>query len=179
MTPFRKALFIATAGSLFWAASNIAQAGNIVKWVDSQGVTHYGEKAPEGVKAAPVKIVDTTSSDADAEIDRLNKTRESARESAANAAGTDAAEGKPPVKKPGKDAKDDTADANKKNCAQHRKNLEALKSGRLPRIIENGKPRVMTEAERKAQQELTESEIRRCEQIEKLESARQSATGGK
>lgn len=149
---------IMAAGTLTLLATP-AQADKIMKWVDAAGVTHYGEKAPEGAKATTVKVTDTTSSDADAEIDQLNKNR-----AATKAAKDTQKDGKPiSLVAPGMD------EANKKACEQHRQNLDTLKSGRRIRLVDaDGKPRALKTEEMQAQIEFAESELRRCEQLQKL-----------
>ena len=59
--------------SLF--ALSIASA-QIVKWVDEKGVTHYGQKAPDGTKSTEVKIVTPDEATLTAASERLAKIRE-------------------------------------------------------------------------------------------------------
>ncbi len=152
---------IMAAGALTLLATP-AQADTIMKWVDAGGVTHYGEKAPEGAKATTVKVTDTTSSDADAEIDQLNKNRAATK--AAKDTQNAQKDGKPvSLVAPGMD------EANKKACEQHRQNLDTLKSGRRIRLLDaQGKPRALKTEEMQAQIDFAESELRRCEQLQKL-----------
>lgn len=153
------ALVIAAAGM---ATSGITHAGKFYKWVDENGVTHYGEQAPKEGSATKIKVSDTTSSDADAEIERLEKSRQAARAPKEDES-TPAGVTPPPA---------GTDEANNKACEQHRKNLETLKSGRRVRAIdESGKPRALNEDEIKAQLELAESELKRCEQLQKVKDA--------
>jgi hypothetical protein len=141
--------------------SGAAYADKIYKWVDANGVTHYGEKAPKEAEAAKVKVTDTTSSDADAELEKLNKVRESRRQSGDEAA---------PEVTGGK--KSELDEANRKACEAHKKNLEALKSGKRARALgPDGKARVMSEEEKQAHIKLAEDELKRCENLEKLKSA--------
>lgn len=146
------------------AVSVPAHADKVYKWVDAQGVTHYGEKAPqEAANATKVKVSDTTSSDVDTELERLEKTRQAAK-AAKSADGEEPVTAAPPPK--------GQSEANSQACEKHRKNLEALKSGRPVRVLdEAGKARAIGDEERKAQLELAESELKRCEQIEKVRAA--------
>lgn len=152
---------IMAAGTLTLLATP-AQAGTIMKWVDAGGVTHYGEKAPEGAKTTTVKVTDTTSSDADAEIDQLNKNRAATK--AAKDTQNAQKDGNPiSLVAPGMD------EANKKACEQHRQNLDTLKSGRRIRLLDaQGQPRALKTEEMQAQIDFAESELRRCEQLQKL-----------
>lgn len=56
-------------------ALSIASA-QIVKWVDEKGVTHYGQKAPEGAKSKEVKISTPDDATLAAASERLAKIRE-------------------------------------------------------------------------------------------------------
>lgn len=147
-----------------------AHADKIYKWVDANGVTHYGEQAPKekAAEAARVKITDTTSSDADAELEKLNKARESRRQSTMGEDEADlAAQGR---------KANETDEANRKACEAHRKNLEALKSGKRARALgPDGKPRAISEEERQAHIKLAEDELKRCENLEQLKAAEKKA----
>lgn len=162
MKGFRTTLAVAfTAGALALAGG--AAHAQIVKWVDEKGVTHYGEKAPDGAKATKVKVSDTTSSDADAEIERLNKNREAAKAAKNPEQGekTGTTTLAPPPK--------EVQEANNKACEQHRNNLASLKSGKRVRLLDaQGKPRSLTAEEVQAQIDFAEGELKRCEQMQKL-----------
>ncbi|MBE9547823.1 MAG: DUF4124 domain-containing protein [Proteobacteria bacterium] len=41
-------------GAMLIITAGMASAGNIYKWVDSEGNLHFGEKAPEGIQATKV-----------------------------------------------------------------------------------------------------------------------------
>lgn len=142
-----------------------AEASKIYKWVDEKGVTHYGEKAPEGTKAATVKVSDTTSSDAEDELMRLDTSR-----SASEAEKLKAAE-KATLEKM-KTLPDDERERTKVLCERHRKNLQDLKSGgRLKARDEAGNSRYLTDEELAERIRYTESEIQRCEQFEQVSGA--------
>lgn len=163
-------LLVATV--MGFAASGVAHADKVYKWVDEQGVTHYGEKAPKGSESTKIKVSDTTSSDADSEIDRLNKTRADIQ-----SARTESEPAKPAAN--GK-AAENLDEANRKACETHRNNLTALKQGKRPRVLdESGMTRVLTEAERQAHVDLAESELKRCEQLEKLRAAKGNGAASK
>jgi Domain of unknown function (DUF4124) len=59
--------------SLFALSSASAQ---IYKWVDEKGVTHYGQKAPEGARTSEVKISTPDEATLSAAKERLAKIRE-------------------------------------------------------------------------------------------------------
>ncbi|MFZ5757706.1 MAG: DUF4124 domain-containing protein [Pseudomonadota bacterium] len=157
MPGFRTALF---AGLAIAAAVSVpAQAGQFYKWVDDQGVTHYGEKAPDGARAAPVSIGDTTSSDADSEIKRLDEKRAAAADARKKEA--EAAAGKPPVPASERERINQL-------CDQHRQNLNTLKSGgRVVTKDEKGNKRYLTDQEKADQAKFSEGEIQRCNDFNK------------
>ena len=170
MKPLHQSLALLAACSALVVASGEAQAQKIVKWVDAQGVTHYGEKAPEGAQAAPVIVTDSASSDAESEIEKLNK-RRAARASTASE-DDDTTSGPATAKKEAPSGNDDE---DRKRCEKHRQNLEMLKTGKRIRILEkDGKPRAIGDAERQAQISFAEDELKRCEQMDKIKSAREA-----
>jgi hypothetical protein len=71
-----KRLFLLLAASV--ALGGVAQAQQVYKWTDASGQVHYSQKKPEdaaGVQAldiAPTPPADPSSTDADAEIARIN-----------------------------------------------------------------------------------------------------------
>lgn len=154
-----------TAAALALALVTPAGAA-IYKWVDEKGVTHYGEKAPEGAKPAQVKVTDTTSSDAEDEINELNARRNAEAEARKKAA--EGGAGKAP-------SAEDIALHNQA-CAQHRKNLEALRSGKRVRMAgDDGKPRALSDEDVAAQTRFAESELQRCEQQQALKESANKA----
>ena len=48
---------IILAGTLLLALSSPAMAGQIYKWVDAQGITHFGAQPPQGQQATSVNPV--------------------------------------------------------------------------------------------------------------------------
>ncbi|MFZ5722055.1 MAG: DUF4124 domain-containing protein [Pseudomonadota bacterium] len=158
-----------TAALLGMALTTPAGA-EIFKWVDEKGVTHYGEKAPEGVAPAKVKVSDTTSSDAEDEIKRLEDRRAASRAEAQAPKGGAAS---PSEKTP---AANDTRTRNTTACEQHRKNLEALQSGKRIRLVgEDGKARALDDETRAAQLKFAQDELARCEQLQRLQESASQA----
>lgn len=151
---------LALAG-LFILGAGAAEAG-IYKWVDEKGVTHYGEKAPEGAKAATVKVTDTTSSDAEDEIRKLGEKR------TAGAAEQQKAAARADMQKQ-KELPADERERTRKLCDQHRKNLETLRSGqRVSTRDEQGNARSLSDEEKANQLKFAEGEVARCEAFEKV-----------
>lgn len=122
-------------GSLMLALSATAMAGQVYKWVDENGNTHFGAQPPEGreattintnvpqPKAAPAKPV-ATPSEEDAEQEAVDKK-----------------------------VKQDVAKAEaerKAYCEQTRANLAQLKNNPRLKIHEGDEVKRMTEEERQA-----------------------------
>ena len=164
MTGIRSALPIA-ALALAACLSGPVFADAIYKWVDDQGITHYGEKAPKNVKSSTVKVGDTTSSDADDEIKKLNDKRAAATnaEKSGSDAGSKVAPQSPAT---------DTKTRNAAVSDQHRKNLETLKSGKRVRATgDDGKPHELGPDEIASQIKVAEDALKSCEQQQQLQDA--------
>lgn len=166
MSVTRLPLYLLTVSAIALAAT--ASAGPIYKWVDDKGVTHYGEKAPDGAQTSKVKVSDTTSSDAEDEIADLNKRRneqeEARKKTEENKAGQIAA------------GSDNSAADQTAACEAHRKNLAALRSGKRARIMgDDGKPRILDDAAMAEQVKFAESELQRCEQVKALRDSANKA----
>lgn len=161
MSGSRSALFFPLL-AIAVALAAPAHAEKFYKWVDEKGVTHYGEKAPENAQSSTVKIGDTTSSDAEDEIKRLNERRSTTTRKAEEgaAASTPAA----------------SAEKNKTACEQHRKNLDSLKSGKRIRSLgADGQPRDLSAEQIAAQIKFAEDELNRCSQLEQMQNSTNKA----
>lgn len=133
-------------GSLLLALSTSAMAGQIYKWVDAQGNTHFGAQPPEGQQAAAVnpnisqpKVVTPTApkledSKPDAEQEKLD---EEARQAATK-----------------------REKERKSFCEQTRKDLAQMKANPRLRVTENGETRRLTEDERQARMAKSEASIK-------------------
>lgn len=113
----------------------------IYRWVDENGVTHYGEKPPEKeIKVEEMKTRKDYSSDAKAARDALQQKRQ-ARENAAGEPSTPSNE----------TAEQMIAERKKKieeGCKTAKKNLEVLSThGRVKETAEDGTPRYLSEDE--------------------------------
>jgi Domain of unknown function (DUF4124) len=120
------------------ATLNSAQA-QIYKWVDEKGVTHYGQKAPEGAKTTEVKISTPDEATLAAASERLAKIREELLNR--NAPAKKGADGGPtPV-----------TYQNEARCTSLRQQLAAFDSGRVkdvpPEMIRDARTRVAKEIE--------------------------------
>lgn len=150
-----------TAVALVMALAAPAGAA-IYKWVDEKGVVQYGEKLPEGAKPLPVKVTDTTSSDAEDELKAL-EARRSADAEARKKGAAGGASSAPSA--------EDIARHNAA-CQQHRKNLEALRSGKRVRMAgDDGQPRALSDEDVANQIKFAESELQRCEQQQALKES--------
>ena len=112
----RFSLFLSLA---LLAASSISVAEKFYKWVDENGVTHYGAQAPNDQDASEVNTRTNASSSQDEAIDALNarrqadaQQREKARKSAEEA----------------KRIAENPQAVNEDRCETHRKNIEILQN---------------------------------------------------
>jgi hypothetical protein len=153
MAILRVSVILAVASCVLAAGVHAA----MYKWVDEQGVTHYGEKPPPGRKAQPVQIRKAPAADPSKEkdsparlqeqerefqqrrVDRLEKEREAEKEQARVRA---------------------EAQQMKKACIAARNNLEALnKDVPVYRLDEKGERRFVENKNRAAEIAQAKKEI--------------------
>lgn len=104
-------------GSALLATSLAAHSDTFYKWVDENGVTHYGTTPPTGQEADTVTTRADASSDQGRAIERRQDRLagdQKAREKAAKAAAEAQRE------------QDEPEEVTKERCEAHRKNLETL-----------------------------------------------------
>ncbi|WP_028240363.1 DUF4124 domain-containing protein [Stutzerimonas azotifigens] len=131
------------ASTLLLALSTGVSAGQVYRWVDAEGITHFGSQPPEGQVAQPISTVtrtyqpgmpvvpDAPAADAEQErIDREVKGQVAAREAEL-----------------------------KQYCETLRTNLAQLKNNPRVRVEENGEMRRLGEEERQARIGETEHRI--------------------
>lgn len=129
--------------------SSAVHAEKFYRWVDAQGVTHYGETAPKDRAAAQVKVAGSPFSDAEEAGARAVAPAEGVSQSGGKNSSAPAA----PTAKAQNDAL----------CEQHRQNLVMLRAGTPVRAMgDNGKPRVLSPDEVAAQISLSEGELKKC-----------------
>ena len=71
----KKPLLLLSALCLTLMLSPASHAGKFYKWVDAQGVTHYGENPPDTETAAVVNVKTGASSDQKQAIEQLEEKR--------------------------------------------------------------------------------------------------------
>ena len=76
----KKPIFLLSALCLALLLSPAGYAGKYYKWVDSEGVTHYGESPPDTETAAVVNVKTGASSDQKQAIEALEAKRKAAEE---------------------------------------------------------------------------------------------------
>lgn len=163
MSRFNKGQLLAALALAAALASTPALAAKVYSWVDAQGKTHFGDKPPKDAQARQVKVSDTTSSDADDELKRLEERRAAAAAERAREKGDE--------KAPDVGSADDR-ERMQKLCEQHRKNLDALKSGkRVQTKDEKGNPRYLTDQEMQERTAFTQGEVDRCGQFQRISPA--------
>ncbi len=133
----RKTLFLVSALCLTLTLATGAQAGKFYKWLDEDGVTHYGENPPDTETATVINVKSGASSDQQQAIDRL----EAQRKAAADEAKADV-----PTEEDEIERRNREIMAN--NCKIQRSNLGQLKANRRVKTTdENGEVRYLDEQE--------------------------------
>lgn len=132
-------------GSLLLALSTTAMAGQVYKWVDAQGNTHFGSQPPEGQQATSINTnVATPKTPAPAAV-----------KPAAAAADTD--EQKAIDSKVKEDVAKQEAER-KQYCETVRTNLAQLQNNPRIRVQEEGKDEVRRLTEEERQERISEAE---------------------
>ena len=130
----KKPLLLLSALCLTLLLSPASHAGKFYKWVDSQGVTHYGENPPDTETAAVVNVKTGASSDQNEAIEKLEEKRK-ASETAKQDTAPEASE----IEKQNREIM-----AN--NCKIQRQNLAQLKANRrVKETDEKGEVRYLGE----------------------------------
>lgn len=134
----KKPLLLLSALCLTLLLSPASHAGKFYKWVDSQGVTHYGENPPDTETAAVVNVKTGASSDQEQAIEQLEEKRKAAE--AANQAPEEDAE-----------LTQQNREIMANNCKIQRQNLAQLKANRRVKETDaNGEVRYLDGEEIKA-----------------------------
>lgn len=142
------------AGTLLTLAS-VSFADKFYKWVDENGVTHYGANAPTGVSSAEVNTKANASSSQQDALDNLQQKRQAAAE-AKKKAEKDAEEAKRIASEPDK--------VQAERCEEHRKNLETLTNRPTVRRQnpETGELEVIDQEQRNQMLEETRKALESC-----------------
>ncbi|MEK1905378.1 MAG: DUF4124 domain-containing protein [Pseudomonas sp.] len=133
-------------GSLLLALSASAMAGQIYKWVDAQGNTHFGAQPPEGQQAAQVNTNITQPKVAPPAPPKFEKSAGEARQEE--------------LDREAKAAADKREKELSAYCESLRKDLAQMKANPRVRIEENGEPRRLTEEERQERMAKSEAGIK-------------------
>lgn len=131
-------------GSLLLALSTTAMAGQVYKWVDAQGNTHFGSQPPEGQQATSINTNVATP-----------KAPAPTAKPAAAVADTD--EQKAIDSKVKEDVAKQEAER-KKYCETVRTNLSQLQNNPRIRLQEEGKDEVRRLTEEERQERISEAE---------------------
>jgi len=118
------------------------QASDVYKWVDENGVTHYGERAPSDKAYSTVKTYGEVPGGGEEAKQRLEQQR--ANKKASEAKDLDYAQQKKIA--------DEQAKVRAENCKGARSNLKTIQENARVRILgEDGEFRYLTEEERQQQ----------------------------
>lgn len=133
-------------GSLLLALSTSAMAGQIYKWVDAQGNTHFGAQPPEGQQAAEVNPNISQPKIAAPQPAKLDDSKKDTEQ-----------------EKLDQDARAAAAKQEKERktfCEETRKDLAQIKANPRLRIEEKGEVRRLTEDERQERIAKSEASIK-------------------
>ena len=131
----KKPLLLLSALCISLLISPASHAGKFYKWVDSQGVTHYGENPPDTETASVVNVKTGASSDQEQAIEKLEEKRKAAETAQQN-----------PQEESAVEKQNREIMAN--NCKIQRQNLAQLKANRRVKETDaNGEVRYLGEDE--------------------------------
>ncbi len=133
-------------GSLLLALSASAMAGQIYKWVDAQGNTHFGAQPPEGQQAAEVNPNISQPKVAAPAPPKLDDSKKDTEQEQLD-----------------QDAREAAAKQEKERktfCEETRKDLAQMKANPRLRINDNGETRRLTEEERQERMAKSEASIK-------------------
>ncbi len=141
---------------LAFASSSMAE--KFYKWVDENGVTHYGAQPPQDRQASEVNTRANASSSQEKEIEALNERRQAAKQ-AREAQEAEAEEAKRLAEKPD--------EVNQERCDQHRKNLEILTNKPTVRQKnpETGEEEVITQEVREKMMSEARDALEKCDKL--------------
>ena len=143
-------------GSALLILASASSAAKFYKWVDDQGVTHYGANPPQGTTSSEVNTRANASSDQDRALESLQEKRDKAekeREKAEKAA------------EEARREKTEPDAVQQERCEQNRKNLDILINKPTVRQEnpETGEMEVIDQDKREAILEKTRKALEQCE----------------
>lgn len=133
------------AGSLVLALSATVMAGQVYKWVDSQGVTHFGAQPPQGQAAQSINTATAPPKPVEA--------------APIEPASNDESEQREIDKKVKKQLAEQAAER-QRYCTTLRTNLAQLRNNPRVRVEDEGEVRRLSEEERQARIRDTENRIK-------------------
>ncbi|MGB1466780.1 MAG: DUF4124 domain-containing protein [Alcanivorax nanhaiticus] len=141
---------------LAFSASSMAE--KFYKWVDENGVTHYGAQPPQDQQASEVNTRANASSSQEKEIEALNERRQAAKQ-LREAQEAKAEEAKRLAERPD--------EVNQERCDQHRKNLEILTNKPTVRQKnpETGEEEVITQEVREKMMSEARDALEKCDKL--------------
>lgn len=124
--------------------SGSAVAGKVYKWVDANGVTHYGEQPPKAGDSTTIRTSGSLPSDHEAAVKNLDVIKKKIDDDAQ-------ARVKKKEQEEEKTKEGEVAVKLKENCDQTRENLKKLQEkSRLQETLPNGEKKFLTEEDRQA-----------------------------
>lgn len=135
--------------------AQVPAAEKYYKWVDEEGVTHYGTEKPNGEDVKEIRVYSQPSSSQGREMQELNERRQ-AREQAR--------EQEEQAQDEQERAEENPEEVSEEYCEQHRENLKTLMDKPIVRREnpETGEMEVMDQEEREQMIEKTKKELEKC-----------------
>ncbi|MDF1822513.1 MAG: DUF4124 domain-containing protein [Alcanivoracaceae bacterium] len=155
----KKTLLPLIAALAVLAAAPAAHADKFYKWVDEDGVTHYGATPPENDDTEEVRTYNSASSDQGQSIKRLQQSREAA---AAERAAREREQEEARREKQEPDA------VLKERCETYRNNLKLLQERPVVRTRDpdTGEETVLTAEERQARIDNIKTQLEKCKKLQ-------------
>ncbi|MZR61374.1 DUF4124 domain-containing protein [Alcanivorax sp. DP30] len=149
----RFSLFLSLA---LLALASPGMAEKFYKWVDENGVTHYGTQAPNGTQASEINTRTNASSSQGDAIEALNARRqaEARKREKTEQAATES-----------KRAAENPTEVTKERCEEHKKNLETLQNSPVVRTEnpDTGKLEVIDQERREKMIEEAREALELCD----------------
>ncbi|MQX54848.1 DUF4124 domain-containing protein [Alcanivorax sediminis] len=145
-------------GITLLAFTSSAIAEKFYKWVDENGVTHYGAQPPSNQDASVVNTRANASSSQGDAIEALNERREADAKQKENARKAEAESRK---------ASENPDAASEERCAGHKKNLEILQNKPIVRREnpETGEMEVLDQEQREEMMSEARKALEKCEEM--------------
>lgn len=151
----KKTLLPLIAALAVLATAPMAHADKFYKWVDEDGVTHYGATPPEDGDTEEVRTYNSASSDQAQSIKRLEQSRQAAEAERAR---------QEREQQEARREKEEPDEVLKERCAQYRENLKTLQDRPIVRTRnpDTGEESVLSAEERQERIDNIKKQLEKC-----------------